>query len=97
MNVNAVYLKDSNDNIVSPVVSTNSIFDTNGNNLNNILATFQAEYGMTFEEWVNSNYSPDTYFIDGTEIRLSSKEYINNAISTDVIQPFITYRVSSGK
>ena len=61
------------------------------------ITMYEAERGMTFEEWVNSNYAPLSSFIDGTEIRLSSKDYINNAISTDVIQDGVTYSVSSGK
>ena len=33
MNAQVNYLKDKNGNIVSPVVSTDSVYDTNGNKL----------------------------------------------------------------
>lgn len=85
MNVNAVYLKDSNDNIVSPVVSTNSIFDTNGNNLNNILATLGSLESVpvgTIIEYTN-NSIPDNYLLcNGDEISRTTYSELFEVIGT---------------
>lgn len=53
MNVNQKYLKDENGNIISPIVSTKSVFDYNGTALQDILNRVPHIYdslGM-YEDW----------------------------------------------
>lgn len=49
MNTDIKYLKDENDNIFTPVVSTKSVFDSNGSNLNDCL------FGETIFEGSNKS------------------------------------------
>ena len=41
MNVKINYIKDANGNVISPVVSTNSVFDANGTTLASTLGDIQ--------------------------------------------------------
>ena len=41
MNVQGKYLKDENDNIISPVVNTDSIYDYQSRNLSNVIAKYE--------------------------------------------------------
>lgn len=53
--------------------------------------SYQAEEGMTWEEWVNSSYNTDGYYIDGTYIANSkgriytSSSYKTPVVNTDII------------
>ena len=59
--------------------------------------TYQAEYGMSWLEWIFSEYNVDGYYIEGTDIRLNAQYYLTSAKMTDTIQANTTYATSKGK
>ena len=59
--------------------------------------TYQAEYGMTWKQWINSEYNVDGYYADGSDIRLNANYYISSSLITDIIQANTTYNTSKGK
>ena len=44
--VNGKYLKDENSNIISPIVSTDTIYDTSGNTMGGVLYQLVRYYHM---------------------------------------------------
>lgn len=59
--------------------------------------TYQAEYGMTWREWINSEYNVDNYYVEDTTVRLNTTYYLTSAKITDTIQANTTYATSKGK
>lgn len=62
--------------------------------------TYQAEQGMTFAQWIDSEYNVDNYYLeeDNNEyIRLNGTYYLTDAIATDVIENNKVYSTSKGK
>ena len=59
--------------------------------------TYQAEYGMTWTEWIYSEYNVDGYYVEGTDIRLNAQYYLTSAKITDTIQANTAYATSKGK
>jgi hypothetical protein len=59
--------------------------------------SFQAEEGMTWQEWVNSEYNIDSYVIHNSGVWTTSLSgYINNVIPQDVIVANRKYIFYSG-
>ena len=58
---------------------------------------YQAEEGMTFAQWIDSEYNIDGWYLSGTEIRPGYNYYLNDAISTDVIINGMSVSSSKGK
>lgn len=64
---------------------------------------YQAEKGMTWNEWVNSSYNDNSYSIYGTSVRhqfsIVCTQQMENVTSTDIIQNnevYIHYDVGNG-
>ena len=58
---------------------------------------WQAEEGMTFSQWIDSEYNTDGWYLSGTEIRISGKYYLYDAVANDVIINGAAYDTSHGK
>jgi hypothetical protein len=52
---------------------------------------YQAEEGMTWEQWVNSDYNTKGCYIEGEQIRTDLNSYIGGVASSDVIIPNYAY------
>lgn len=58
---------------------------------------YQAEEGMTFAQWVDSEYNVDGWYLSGTEVRPDYNHYVSGNISTDIITNNMVVRVVKGK
>lgn len=47
--------------------------------------TYQAEEGMTWAEWCDSEYNTGGYYISDTRVKISAQVYIKNVVPTNTI------------
>ena len=59
---------------------------------------WQAEEGMTFSQWIDSEYNTAGWFLEGTEVRINGgKYYLLDPVASDVIINGTAYDTSHGK
>ncbi len=59
---------------------------------------WQAEEGMTFSQWIDSEYNTAGWFLEGTEVRINGgKYYLYDAVASDVIINGTAYDTSHGR
>ena len=58
---------------------------------------FQAEQGMTWQEWVNSSYNTNEFYISGNFVYSKANKSISSVKPTDVIISGKTYYYNSEK
>lgn len=58
---------------------------------------FQAEEGMTWQEWVNSSYNTDEFYVSGNFVFSKASKSISSVTPTDVIISGKTYYYNSEK
>ena len=61
--------------------------------------THEAEEGMTFREWVDSDYSPASCYIDGSYVYYNSSRKFSSIAPSEIIEEGKTYntmRADSG-
>lgn len=85
MNVNAKYIKDENNNTISPITSTDTVYNNEGENLTTILSSLGSSGGIpigTIVEYTNSELPPDFLLCDGSEISRTGYAALFNVIGT---------------
>lgn len=57
---------------------------------------YEAEEGMTWEQWCDSTYNTDGYYIENLAVRKNPVNYVYNEVSTNVIIADTAYELRSG-
>lgn len=85
MNVNAKYIRDENNKTISPITSTDTVYDSEGTDLTTILSSLGSSGGIpigTIIEYTNSEIPPDFLLCDGREISRTNYAALFNVIGT---------------
>lgn len=59
-------------------------------------AEYQAEEGMTWEEWCDSEYNTESYFYAGVHVCNPNGFYISTVTPSDIIENGKSYVIASG-